>query len=334
MRIYLPRGAEMTEEDEAAWVRQVGRLTDGFREKYPGRSREGRYEIDSYVAMKRRSRYRKFVTPMWQEHYERAEELFLGKSNGFLRDDLLRYAFFLSCGGVWQQIQVPYLESRWEKSKLRRLLLEDPVFDPDITSEEYESSESLINHLTHVTEFQARMGVDVARLGCIVEFGGGYGGTCRLFRRLCGGATHIVVDLPVFLHIQSCYLKTLFGEAGVTIVGEGGVIEEGKINLVDVSDAEALETVGDFDVDLFVGTWSLSEANQRTQEMILRRSYFDARYLLIGYRHYVEPNPRQPCSDSIRLPSDYEIRYRGPTFFALAQEQYYLFAHRRDGATR
>jgi hypothetical protein len=283
------------------------------------------------MAMKRRSRYREFVTPMWQEHYERAEELFLQKSDGFLRDDLLRYAFFLSCGGAWQRVQLPYLESRWEEGELRRLLLEDPVFDPDITSEEYESSESLINHLTHVTEFQKRTGVDVARMGCIVEFGGGYGGTCRLFRRLCGGATHVVVDLPVFLHIQACYLKTLFGDAAVTIVGEGGRIEEGKINLVDVSDTEALGTVKDLDVDLFVGTWSLSEANERTQQMILGKRYFDARYVLIGYRHYVEPNPRQPCSDSITLPADYQVVYRGAAFFALAQEQHYLFARRGDG---
>jgi hypothetical protein len=42
-------------------------------------------------------------------------------------------------------------------------------------------------------------------------------------------------------------------------------------------------------------------------------------------RHVETLNPCQPCSDSIRSPANYHIVYEGNAFFALAQEQYYLF---------
>ena len=316
----------MTEDEKREWLLRVEELTVHFNSNpspitYP-------FEIGGYFRMKEESNYPKFITEMWQENYDRIEKLFLENCENLLEDDLIRFAFFLSAGGIWQKIQLPYLESRWEDKTLRSLLIEDTVLNPTITSSEYQSSETLINHLTHLTEFEEKAKVELSSFERIVEFGGGYGSMCRLFKRICRNISYVIIDLPALLYIQAYYLMNLFGDQQVNIVYGSDHAQEGKINLIDISNVSALESLLKWDVDLFVATWSLSEANEYTQQYIYDKRYFNSKYMLLGYRHYEIPNPRQPCSDSIQLTPNYEILYQGSTFFALEEEQYYIFARK------
>lgn len=328
MKLYLPKGSNMTEAEKKEWINNVKSLTASFHNKKVPVNYA--LDIDAYMRMRQKSNYKRFITEMWQENYDWAEKLCLECNPDFLQDDLLRYAFFLTAGGKWQKIQLPYLESKWDREKLKTLLREDHMLQPDITSAEYQTSETMINHLTHLTVFQEKMGVKIDSLKTIVEFGGGYGGMCRLFRRISGSNTHIIIDLPIFIIIQAYYLKNIFGNTQVNlIVNEDNDIEPGKINLVEISGEKHLDAISTLAPDLFLATWSLSEANEYTQKKIYGRKYFDAKHILAGYRHYESPNPRQPCSDSIKLTPDYEIVYEGNTFFALAHEQNYLFARKK-----
>ncbi len=326
MKLYIPKGANMSETEKAEWIETVEKLTSAFHEKeIPIKCP---MEIKKYQIMKKKSNYKKFITEMWQGHYDHAEKMCLENRNDFLKDDLLRYAFFLSAGGLWQKIQLPYLESKWDTQKLECLLKEDHFFHPYITDAKYFSSETMINHLTHLTLFQDKLKVDINKFKTIIEFGGGYGGMARLFRRICGNfCTHIIIDLPIFIIIQAYYLKNIFGDDQINLIINGSDnIKTGKINLIEISKYDKLRIVSNWMPDLFVATWSLSEANNYTQEYISSMGYFDSKYILNGYRHYEEQNIRIPCSDSMKIPSKYKIVHQGSAFYAFAQEQYYLFA--------
>lgn len=91
MKLYLPKGSEMTEPEEQEWIAKVERLTSSFHGNRD--STIYAYETASYLRMRQNSNYKEFITDMWQEHYDRAEELFLSNKKKLLQNDLLRYSF-------------------------------------------------------------------------------------------------------------------------------------------------------------------------------------------------------------------------------------------------
>lgn len=327
MQLYLPKGAEMSQQDQDAWVEEVTALSEEYHNDAP--EPVVPYDVDAYDSKACHIDYSEFITPMWQEHYTRAEELFRKREKRFLEDDLIRYAFFFTGGGIWQEKQLKYLRSHWLEEELLWLLKEDHIFFPTISSREYWSSECVIHHLTHFTVFKEKTGFDFSQLDTVIEFGGGYGGMCRLLRRLAPGTTHVIIDLPIFLFFQQFFLKNIFGEDSVNmILDDGDDVVESKINLVPVPFSKTLGNLHKRGPDLFIATWSLSEANQHSVDYVTNMGYFDASHLLMAYRHYQTINPRQPCSDALTLTPGYSEVFRDTTFYALADEQHYFFARR------
>ncbi|MFC1767471.1 putative sugar O-methyltransferase [Candidatus Margulisiibacteriota bacterium] len=329
MKLYIPKGGKMTDQEKNDWIMNVNKMTEEFNKnelpvKYP-------IDIKSYSVLKKKTKYKEFITEMWQEHYDKAEKLCMQGKKDLLRDNLLMYAFNLFAGGLWQKSQIPYLESRWDEERLKQYLLEDAFMGPFITSDKYHSSEQKINHLTHLTLFEEKTKADIDKMNMIVELGGGYGGMCRLLRKFNDKATHIIIDLPIFLIIHQYYLNNIVGKENVNLITDSSQgIKEGKVNLIDVSDDESIRLILESTPDLFIAAWSLSEANKHTQDYIYSKEYFNAKHLLIGYRHYEEINKRQPCSDSIRLTKQYKSIFNGSAFYALAKEQWYNFAKKRS----
>lgn len=316
----------MSETERLEWIKRVERHTVVFHAEE--RPIIHPLEIEAYLFIKRKSKYKDFTTKMWQKFCDYAEKKILNEKDDFLDDDLLRYAFFLTAGGWWQENQIPYLESKWGKQKLKYLLKEDHFLRPCISSSQYHSSETMINHLTHLTLFQEKMNVSIDKFKVIIEFGGGYGGMSRLLKRIKVDNTIIIIDLPVFLIIQNYYLSNIFGKSKINlVVNNTDDIVEGKINLIDIGNDKKINLINKLTPDLFIATWSLSEANKYTQNYIFGKEYFNSKYILIGYRHYEIPNPKQPCSDSVRIPAHYSI-IREQAFYAFANEQYYLFAQK------
>ena len=162
----------------------------------------------------------------------------------------------------------------------------------------------------------------------IIEFGGGYGGMCRLARRLTNNkSTHVIIDLPIFSFIQYNYLQNIFGQDSVNMMcNNDSSIKEGKVNLIPISNKIAIDFLSSINPDLFIATWSLSEANQNTVDLITGLNYFSSKYLLMAYRHYDGYiNERQPCSDKLITSSEYEVLKKGNTFYCLDNEQHYYF---------
>jgi hypothetical protein len=326
MKVYIPRGFQLSSREVTEWIAHSDALTNHFLKSNKICAPRG--QVDHYLEHRDNFAVSPFITPMWLRHYQRAEELFLTSDFSRLtRDDVMRYAFFLAAGGTWQQRQIAILKWRYSEADLLRLLREDTAFEPPISIPEYQSSETLVNHLTHLTEFSRFSGLDWSRCNTVIEFGGGYGSMTRLLERLNPSLTHVVIDLPIFCYIQDAYLRSILGDDKVNLCSPNVVdLQPGKINLVPIS-LRNLDVVrsASLSVDAFVATWSLSEANSYTQFSIAERDYFSAKNIFVGYRHYHVTNPEQPASNNVTLPSRCEIRYHGPTFFCGEEkEQFYL----------
>ena len=108
-------------------------------------------------------------------------------------------------------------------------------------------------------------------------------------------------------------------------------IIEGKINLCPIN---IVKDINFNPFDLFIATWSLSESNKKTNDIILNElNLFDSKNILYGYRDYgnEKPNPRQMCSKKLPLnknKNEYDILFDDKCFFALANEHSYLIAKR------
>lgn len=172
--------------------------------------------------------------------------------------------------------------------------------------------------------FQEKANKKISGMTHIVEFGGGYGGMTVLLRKLAPHATIVVIDVPVMIVLQEYYVSQTLGHDVVNVVETNNhEIREGLVNFVPISLYSQLSR--EFVPDLFVATWSLSEANHRTVSLVESVKFFGAKHILYGYRYYTEFNPRQPLSRPTLAMLSRDIAFHGSAFWCLDQEQYYLF---------
>jgi hypothetical protein len=266
-----------------------------------------------------------FSTPMWREHLDEIEKLLLAGDSRILDDRLVRYAIYLTIAEEWAKSQMPYLRKKLSESQLKKYLMESGAFQQTIIDPNYKTSESRVNHLTHLLCWEEKTKAKIADLDVLVEFGGGYGGMTKLLKTINDKSTIIVIDFPIMILLQSYYLgKSLGKEALNFVLREKLEIMPGKVNYVPVALAHLLPN--DLAPDIFIATWSLSESNEKTQSLIEDKEFFSTSHLLYGYRFYEHTNPRQPCSNPTVGMLDRKIAYHGPTFWCLDGEQYYLFS--------
>jgi hypothetical protein len=124
------------------------------------------------------------------------------------------------------------------------------------------TSGNAIRQAYHLRMLEDRTGCDVRRLDKIFEFGGGYGGMCRVARRLGFRGRYVIFDLPLFCALQRYYLQS--NRISVTDDEQNGTAT------ACVSDIEALRPlIKDARTSLFLATWSLSEAPVALRKEIL-----------------------------------------------------------------
>jgi len=198
----------------------------------------------------------------------------------FLRWHVVSQPMFL--GRAWQEcIDALMQDSNW-KTTWQPLIAEDrfgdPLHDPTIK----ESSGNRIVHTYHLLECKRSTEIKFEILETIVEFGGGYGNTCLLLRRLGFNGTYIIYDLPEFSSLQKFYLRGV-GEDAV-FFDEHRSKEQGQNILVSSSDELARVLVGaNTSNSLFIATWSVSESPISIREKVLPM-VSNFRYFLFGYQ--------------------------------------------------
>lgn len=149
--------------------------------------------------------------------------------------------------------------------EFQRALTETPVGQPLINPHYPLSSPLLVQHAYHMIRLFEHAELDLADIGLVVDFGGGYGSFYRLLHNLGYRERYLIWDIPLMCALQRFYLRNVFPE---------GPAGEPPHNLTwRVSgDPEAPQGVRELAAEranaLFVATWSLSETPLQVRECV------------------------------------------------------------------
>lgn len=226
---------------------------------------------------------RAMTIKQWRYFNEKLKSYFLPKpSFNFLRNQLILRTMFVTTGGVWLKKELNYLESNFSKRTLNKTLSEDLVGKPILLNTKYTTSHNSINHLYHIVRFLNSTGSNITDIKTVVEWGGGYGSMAKIFKRLnATKITYIIIDTPLFSCLQWLYLSTIFGEKDVHLIKRLPIkIIAGKINILPVGLAKNLN----IKTDLFVSTWALSESSVAAQNLVIKKQWYGAKKILLGFQ--------------------------------------------------
>jgi hypothetical protein len=137
------------------------------------------------------------------------------------------------------------------------------------------TSGNLIHYAFHLAQFEEATGIDLSRARSVLEFGGGYGGMCRLLRQLGQSGRYTIFDLPEMVALQEFYLSVHDFD-----VGPDRTADDSVHCVADFP--EPSERGAEEHVDLFIATWSISETSLEFRESFLSR--VNARNVLIAYQ--------------------------------------------------
>jgi len=331
IKVFLPKGSVLREEDVHKWKNLVSKHSQEFIE-----ISEIKFNLASSLEhiltsltyeefLSSNRNYGDYVTEMWHEHILEIENIFRLDLTNLLSYDIVRYAIYLTAAGEFVKSEIPYLKQYYDEISLMKLLREIPVYSPTIIDNVYYTSESRVHHLTHITYSMSVLDLDMKDLSYVIEFGGGYGGMTDLIRRFNQNTTQVVIDFPIMLLIQAIYLSNAYSPSYINLLkNKEDKIQPGKINLCPINLVKHLNISNG---DLFIATWSLSEANKFTQDFILKEmNLFNSSNVIYGYRKYETVNPRQPCSQALDILEKYSIFEDKSTFWTLSSENNYLLA--------
>jgi len=119
-----------------------------------------------------------------------------------------------------------------------------------------ESSENNLHHAYSLQRLMEETGHKLNEFDDIVEFGGGYGNVCRLFKVWGHHKKYYLYDIPELLEIQKYYLS------------ENNVNE----NIVYIQKHDVIDSVSGN--SLFLGMWSISEVPISERAVLLENLKF------------------------------------------------------------
>lgn len=170
----------------------------------------------------------------------------------------------------WKKIYLKDCISKKTKNKLLKFKDVEPAFLPH-ECEFFDCSYNSLVHLFYAAKSLEAIGEK--KLETIMEFGGGYGNLCRIFKMVEPESTIFIIDLPESLFLQAIFLRTTL--PGLQVIVHSDVpktFETGAIHLIPVHLIEDI----DLDVDLFISTLALSETTPYLQNLVGRKKFFGA----------------------------------------------------------
>src|SRR5712692_9997484 len=131
----------------------------------------------------------------------------------------------------------------------------------------------------HLCRFEEATGVRPETATFVLEFGGGYGGMCRLLHRLGFRGVYAIFDLPEVGALQRFYLS----HARLPVCSwPGNGLRDGVVTISALDDLRRVVAARSRGTALFIATWSLGETPAILREPVLSSvSDFDA--FLLGY---------------------------------------------------
>lgn len=127
------------------------------------------------------------------------------------------------------------------------------------------SSTNNMHHAYSLNVMMEYLNFELNEFDTVIEFGGGYGNTCRLFKKWGHNGQYKIYDIPELIKIQKHYLNT------------NNVLE-------NVNFLENLDIVDKFDDNsLFLGLWSISETPiPERKKMLTNLKFFDCKNIFIA----------------------------------------------------
>ena len=201
----------------------------------------------------------------------------------FLKWDVIRKTMFVRTRPYIVKEFMFLLKNNWSQWKV--LLEENKIGNPPKFFLYPKTSSNLIHHVYHVAVFFQKTGVHLNEINSILEFGGGYGSMCRVFRKLGFEGQYYIFDLPQFSALQHYYLQSL----GFRSYFNDLSVKTNKKDNYCIYDIKLLKKIGqkkdNFKTKkrLFIATWSLSESplSIRNDVIPLIKNYD---YYLIAYQ--------------------------------------------------
>lgn len=251
---------------------------------------------------------------IWQEFRQSLRDSIASKDpRSFLHWEEIIYTMFVNDQTyIAEEFQFLRASKRWDDF-WKGLLGEDLAGCPPLRKDIPTSSGNLIHHAYHLEQFADASNVAPWEFESVFEFGGGYGGMCRIFLRLGFPGSYTILDFPEFIALQRYYLSL----AG--------------LNTRSVKWIDSVEALSDRDMDssLVIATWSLSETPRSVRDRFIQLAGKPKAWL-IGYQQsFGELDNREFFREVVKTLPEYdwhshEISHlRGNT---------YLFGTKRDQA--
>lgn len=204
----------------------------------------------------------------------------------------------------------------WE-SKWKNAITESPVGKPEPYEYYPKSSGNLITHALHLSCFLSGTNCKLDSLNTIFEFGGGYGGLCRLIYRVGFLGEYVNLDLPAFLDLQRYYLKRTAEGREIAFLLDGDEFVK------RISDEKGRS--------LFIAIWSISEAPFSLREKVLQAVFANTDYILIVFQsQHRKFNNSDFFAKIVEKNTDYQWNLTEvPYLIVTDAKHYYLFGKKK-----
>jgi hypothetical protein len=122
----------------------------------------------------------------------------------------------------------------------------------------------------------------------VFEFRGGYGSMCRLFFNLKFKGKYVIYDFKPFSFLQKFYLMSI----GLNIydIAEYSNVNSGIFLIHDKEELLSFSKSYNKNNSIFIGTWSISESNLETRNLIFNNVTNFSSYLIAFQLNFGELN--------------------------------------------
>ncbi len=202
---------------------------------------------------------------LWIENLSELSELIRTKDpRRFLRWDVIGRTMFVDSSSYIKEEYNYLRKDDW--STWKRVIRETRAGCPSPFLQYPMSSENSVHHAYHLARFQNQTGEKIANADLVFEFGGGYGGMCRLIHQMGFKGKYVILDLPVVSALQVFFLKMtgLDAELGLNACSD-------RISCVsEKSQIERLLQNATSKRSIFIATWSISETPVEKRNFVLK----------------------------------------------------------------
>lgn len=186
----------------------------------------------------------------------------------FLRWDVIQKTMFVSNAPfARKEFASLKIDEHW-RTVWKEAIEEDLCGHPKPFFLHPRSSGNRIHQAYHLAQFQQRSGIGFRDLKFIFEFGGGYGGMCRIVHKLGFAGKYVIFDFPEMCLLQRFYLRCVGLPAAYFTTDDR---TDNAIVLTScLEDLHQVIAETKTGRSLLIATWSLSEAPAALRRTILQ----------------------------------------------------------------